>query len=211
MKLLDRLFGRGDELDAKGPVSVPLTPLLATMAETLDEVAGSPPELLLIRAQLADAYRAMEVEPMDPAAFDALAARLDEGAQSRLGLLALVVRRGTLRKELKALLALHGQDAAAQVRGGFVNVAYMTPLLALDLMQKSPLRLEELTRRWLSQLGAGVKGETEEISRAALDRLDYGRLLAEAERARQAAEERMEQLKKLQEQRDGARAPRGKW
>jgi hypothetical protein len=46
---------------------------------------------------------------------------------------------------------------------------------------------------------------------AALDRLDYARLLNEAERARESAKERTEYLRKLQEKADRMLAPRGKW
>jgi hypothetical protein len=73
------------------------------------------------------------------------------------------------------------------VRGGFVEVAQGSPLLTLDLLKRAPLRLEELARRFVMGLGASIAGEALEVSRKALERLDYGRLLAEAERAKRDA------------------------
>jgi hypothetical protein len=50
--------------------------------------------------------------------------------------------------------------------------------------------MEEFARRFVQGLGASIRGESAAASREALERLDYGRLLAEADRAKKAAEER---------------------
>ena len=70
--------------------------------------------------------------------------------------------------------------------------------------------MEELARRLLAGLGAAVAGETADESKNKLHRLDYGRLLAEAEQARRAAAERAERLKKLQDEQEQRRSRRGK-
>jgi hypothetical protein len=76
----------------------------------------------------------------------------------------------------------------------------------------SALRVEELARAGLGALGIAIAGETAAQSAAALQRLDYERLLAQAEQARQAAESRLAQLKQAQDEDDKARNPRrGKW
>jgi hypothetical protein len=55
-------------------------------------------------------------------------------------------------------------------------------------------------------------GGTAAQSAGALQRLDYERLLAQAEQARQAAEGRLAQLQQAQDEDDRARSPRrGKW
>jgi hypothetical protein len=76
------------------------------------------------------------------------------------------------------------------VREGLVDVAKASSLVTLELLQGGPLRREELARRLVLGLGGSVAGERLPDSRAALERLDYGRLMAEAERAKRAAAER---------------------
>src|SRR5208283_4064709 len=100
--------------------------------------------------------------------------------------------------------------AVAQVKEAFVGLALATPLLTMTLLRQSPLRVEEFARHFLARLGTAVSGETAAQSRERLERLDYGRLLAEAERAKVSAEERMEYLRQLQED-QARRARRGKW
>jgi hypothetical protein len=86
------------------------------------------------------------------------------------------------------------------------------PLLTMTVLRTSGLRVEELTRAALAALGIAIAGEDPARSAAALQRLDYERLLAQAEQARAAAEGRMAQLKQAQDQDDQARSPRrGKW
>jgi hypothetical protein len=144
---------------------------------------------------------------MPPGDFDGLVLGLDAEAWRRLALVVAALDCDDVRRVLPGLLA---RPVEAQVRRAFVDFARSTELLTLDLLRQSPHRVEEFARGWLDRLGASVEGETEEQSRERLARLDYGRLLAEAERARQEAEGRMEYLKKLQEQ-AGRRARRGKW
>ena len=55
----------------------------------------------------------------------------------------------------------------------------------------SALRVEELSRAGLAALGIAIAGETAAQSAIALARLDYERLLAQAEQARKAAEGRI--------------------
>ncbi len=175
----------------------------------LGEVITEGPDLDLALARIADSFRAAGHAPADPEEVEALAKGLDAGALARLGAFALVARRGGLGEALGTLL---GQRGALAVAGeGFVAVARATPLLTLELIAESGLRREELARRFLAGLGAQVEDETPEASAAMLERLDYGRLLAELERAKLSAEGRAEYLKKLQEEHDASRPRRGKW
>ncbi len=97
-----------------------------------------------------------------------------------------------------------------RIRECFVMFAFGTELLTRELLWQSPLRLEEFVRKWLEVLGVGVAEETVEESRQRLERLDYGRLLAESERAKLEAEPRLAALRALQEQRARNAARRGK-
>jgi hypothetical protein len=83
--------------------------------------------------------------------------------------------------------------------------------LTLELLRQGPLRVEEFARHFLARLGAAVAGETPAQSRLRLQRLDYAQLLAEAERDKVSAAERMDYLRRLQEQQEQRLARRGKW
>jgi hypothetical protein len=215
MGLLDRLLGRPQEAGGAAaagafePPSVALDPLLEELAALLDALAGDRPDPDVVRARLADTFRDAEAAPLPPAELDGLAGGLDDGGWRRLWLLTVGASHGVLGPALPALVA--GRGVSSVVQTGFVGVAAGTPLLTIELLHQSSLRLEELGRRWLAGLGAYVEGETHEVSIAALHRLDYGRLLAEVDRAKLSAEERLAYLKQLQEAHDASRPRRGKW
>jgi len=96
--------------------------------------------------------------------------------------------------------------------GVCVQLAQATPLLSRRLLRQSPLRREEFARQLIARLGATVRGEPAEQTRRELVRLDYGRLVAEAERAKWAADQRLDWLRQLQQEQDRRRPrPRGKW
>jgi hypothetical protein len=201
MAILDRLFGRKGDVPA-----LDLTALRAHLAEALARSAGRRAEPDLVRARLADGCRDAGVPPLLPREFDALADGLDDDAWGRLALLA-----GTLElDEVRAVLA--AADRPPQLlETAFVGLARSSQLLTPELLRQSPLRVEELARRFIALLGAAVRGESEAESRRRLERLDYGRLLAEAERAKQAAADRVEKLRKLQDEQEQNRPRRGKW
>jgi hypothetical protein len=111
-----------------------------------------------------------------------------------------------------ALPRLVGENGLArQLEEAFVGLARSTPLLTMELLRQGQLRVEEFARHFLARLGAQVAGETAAQSRERLERLDYEGLLAEAERARDSAEGRMDYLRRLQEEQDRRRPRRGKW
>jgi hypothetical protein len=191
----------------------------------------------LVRARLADALRDAGAEPAPAAHVAGLFARLDEQGGRRLAVLVEALRSPSMAGAVGSLCLLPSgtavgvagaaraagaagaggapasggpRGATALVERGLFGLALATPLLTLSLVRQSPLRLEELARRWIAALGARVEGETPEASAEQLARLDYERLLGEAEQARVAAEERANYLRKLQEAREKKR-PRGKW
>lgn len=209
MKLLDRLFGKPAKEVPPADLGIALAPLLEEITTLLDEIAGEAIDPDVVRARLADTLRDHDVEPVDPAELDAVAAALDEGAWMRLELLTRAASRGALGDYLPARVGMLG--ASLTVRLGFLSVAVGAPLLTLELLRQSGLRREELARGWLASLGVPVAGEAPEASRDALARLDYGRLLADVDSARKSAEERMAYLKKLQDEHDASLPRRGKW
>src|SRR5262249_22195165 len=150
--------------------ALPLAVVTGEFEELLEAYAGQAADPEVVRAQLADTLRDLEVAPLDPDAFDALAKGLDADGWGRLHLATLCARAQP--HVLGALVAARGVPAVVQ--GGFVGFALISPLLTMELLRQSSLRVEELARRFIMCLGVRVEGESPEVSRAALERLDYG-------------------------------------
>lgn len=185
-----------------------LLPLQAQLERCLPHVLEQPVDRVLLHARLADAYRDEDHAPMPADAFlDATGQLSDEGWR-RLWLLVGLLELPECRLSVTELI---DDDAAQQVEHAFIGFAHEANLLTVATLRDSELRREELLRRFIMRLGAGVEGETIEQSLQRLERLDYGKLLGEAERARKIAQDRMAYLEKLQEAQDAARRPRGKW
>jgi hypothetical protein len=213
MALVNRLFGRGGPSPSQPPVDLPA--LQARLSGLVARWAGRAPDPDLVRARLADGLRDAGLLPLTPDEFDALAGGLDDEGWRRLAVLAGALDQEDVRAALpERAKARPPADLLAQgfagaldpnvVRGqlaelandhppaylltlGFIGVARTSPLLTLDVLGRSPLRVEEFARRLLAGLGLAVRGEAARASRERLERLDYGRLLAEAERARRSA------------------------
>jgi hypothetical protein len=204
VSLTNRLFGRKGgvpQLDAVG--------LQGFLTNAVSHSAGRSAEPELVRARFADRCRDAGLEPLMPEEFDKLTDGLDAEAWGRLALLVGALDLEAVRSVLPALTM--ARPLTELVKTAFAGLARETPLLTLELLRQSPLRVEELARRFIAELGAAVRGESPQVSSQRLARLDYGQLLAEAERAKQAAAGRVEQLRKLQDEREKRRPRRGKW
>jgi hypothetical protein len=203
VSLTDRLFGR------KGVPQLDAARLQGFLTNAVSHSAVQRAEPELVRARFADRCRDAGLEPLLPEEFDKLTDGLDAETWGRLALLVGALDLEAVRSALPALAA--ARPLAELVRTAFAGLARETPLLNLELLRQSPLRVEELARRFIAALGATVRGESPQVSEQRLARLDYGQLLAEAERAKQAASGRVEQLRKLQEEQEKRRPRRGKW
>jgi hypothetical protein len=199
--LTDRLFGRppGAKLDLAA-VQTRLTAAVRSAAT---------PDPALTRARLADHCRDAGLIPVLPEEFDRAIEGLDPEGQRRLTLLVALL-------ELESVRAVVAQHAASWpvlqlVTVAFTGLARDTPLLTLEILAQSEQRVEELARRFLAAIRSAVIGETAEESKKRLYKLDYARLLGEAEKARTAAADRAERLRQLQEQQEQRRGQRGKW
>jgi hypothetical protein len=201
VSITDRLFGR----PRKAP-KLPIAEIHAWMTEGVSHIAGRAAEMDLVQARLADRCRDSRVEPLTPEEFEKLTADLDAESCRRLALLVHALEVDKLRQVLPTLIEAGSLNTLVEI--AFIGPARQSELLTLELLRQSPLRVEELTRRFFACLGVEVQGESAETSRRRLERLDYGRLLEEAKRAEAAAAERMEQLRQLQEEH---RPRRGKW
>lgn len=163
----------------------------------------------LLRAQFADHCRDAELLPVDPQAFDHWTTDLNPECWRRLALAVSAFEDLPTRKTLATLAQI--RELEEIVEAGLIAFARESELLTMAVLRQSELRSEELARKLARRLGVPIWGETEEESEHELDRLDYGRLLAEAERAKELAEDRMAYLRERQEEELRRRRPRGKW
>jgi hypothetical protein len=179
------------------------------MSEMAPRHEKLPIDQTLVCARLCDAFRAVELDPPLPSALAAATGRLGDEAWRRFALEISCLDLDELRQVLPAVASESGADNL--VVEGFVRPAEMHELLTLELLRSSPIRIEELSRSMLACMGVSVAGETEDESKQHLWRLDYARLLSEADRAKEAAEERSEELRKRMEEEYARNRPRGKW
>ena len=147
------------------------------------------------------------MNPAPPAVFTAATRDLDEEAWRRLTLVVTAFEDQGARASLAALQS----SPEVQVRDGLAPLVRETRVLTVQVLSQSELRVEELARRFALRLGFTISGEAERESADRLEALDYARLLAQAERAKISAEDRLEYLKKLQDAELERRRPRGKW
>ncbi len=207
MSLIDRLFGGGHR-DPPG-VSVRLAPVVLRAGELAQSLENVPLDTPLLRARLADRCRDARTSPVAVADFDAATSALDDGAFRRFRLLVELADHDAVRAAF-AHVAL--QRGARFVLDALWTIAREKRLLTPMLLRASGPRVEELTRAWLDRLGVAVEGESPDVSRAALERLDYARLVQQAQEARRLAAERMKYLEGEQAADDQKRVPRrGKW
>jgi hypothetical protein len=183
-----------------------LTAAMAANLAALERAAIRPPLLL---ARMADRLRDEAVDPPDPGNVNAWVSRLDAEAWRRLALLVAALDVDAMRALLAPLVVRDGVERVTRI--GIIGAAADASLLTLALLRESKVRLEELARRWLAALGVAIVGETAAVSAETLQRIDYARLLGEAERAKAAAEARMAELRKQQELAEKMRAGRSKW
>jgi hypothetical protein len=166
-------------------------------------------EAALVHARLADHYRDLELTPLPPAEFERLAGDLDVEGWRRLAVVVATLDDPGLRAALGDRAPW--LTAAAQVESGFLGLARDIAPLTIALVRQSAVRAEEFARHFAMRLGVGIVGESLEQSRARLHALDYKRLLAEADQAKAAAHEKMERLRKKQQESDRRGRRRGKF
>ena len=209
MSRLEKFFGLKSSEPPDARPRIALAPLCEALAQRCPALELKGVEPALVRARLADFHRDQGLEPLHPETYRAFFGTLDVEGLRRVALVTGALEEVAVGTVVGALARAQGVEA--QVGKGFVDFEVTTPLLTVALLGQSPVRMEELARRWIHALGAGVEGETAKESAQWLERLDYSKLLEEAERAKRAAEGRQEKLKKLREAQDAQLAPRGKW
>lgn len=160
---------------------------MTTMVEALGEFDPSMADLDVARAKWADVCRDISMDPLEPLEMDGFTTNFDRGAVQRLALIVVVLERLAIHREI--LTRILDRRLRTATKGGIVEPAQNSRLVTLELLAQSPLRREELARRVILGFGASIRGEKLAESRAALERLDYGRLMDESNRARRALRE----------------------
>lgn len=190
-------------------VSLGLDDLMVLVPMWASRFREQPVSRALLRSRVADGCRLVGKAPLEAAVWERLTSSYDADALARLWIVNELARDATVQVHIPTLFP--DTDAGPYVSTALCGTVEATGPLTMELLVESPLRIEEFVRHFLARLGAGVEGETVQAAQARLERLDYRNLLAEAERARESAEERMEVLRKLQEDLEARRMPRGKW
>lgn len=163
-------------------VPVPLEPVVTAVMDVLAEFDSAASDIDVARAKLADVCRDLSMAPLDPLEWDPLVTNFDRHAIDRIAIIVLLIERRAIASDMLRKI-LYNRIRTA-FKGGVVEPARVSSLVTLDLLRQSPLRREELGRRVLLGFGASILGEKLADSRAALERLDYGRLMDESNRAR---------------------------
>ena len=197
------------EVPQQPRVELPLDQLVGRVKEAAPALEGWEVDAPLVHARLADHYRDLGLAP--PAVGRILSeqsAGLDVEGWRRLALAVAMLDDSELRGALAALAS--GMPVALQVASGLLGLAQETAPLTVALVRQNATRAEEFARHLATRLGIRIAGETDEESAARLHEIYYKRLLAEAEQARAAAQEKMDKLRQKQTEADGRRR-RGKW
>ena len=177
------------------------------MLDTLSGLENAPVDLELMGARLADVCRDQETEPPDIDQFLRDARELEVESQRRL---ALIIQGLNEKPAGAAFIRQAAADSSARASSLFA-FAREHALLTVSVLIDSPLRREEFARHLITHLGETVQGEDPEVSRERLRRLDYRTLLADAERAKASAEERVAYLRRLQEEQEQKLGRRSKF
>lgn len=77
----------------------------------------------------------------------------------------------------------------------FLTFARWADRLTIALLLESPFRIEEFARKWVDALGGRVEGESVQKSEEQLRRLDYGKVLDNLKKAKEARDAHAERVR----------------
>lgn len=168
---------------------------------TLD-LAGRQTDPALLAARLFDGLDDAGI-PRPPATEWAKVTNgFDAEAWNRMAILVRLFRDTPLKDGIATSIAA---KSALETFGGFCSG--LSQLLTIELLQKSPFRVEELARKWVHALDGTIAGETPAESRQRMERLDFGGVLknlqaADADRAARVKKLQEIEAKRLKEQQE---------
>jgi hypothetical protein len=205
MSLLNRITGK-----RRPNFTLDLDQVIAKFGSAAPDWEERPIDFDLLRARFADACRDAKLTPMPPAEFEGLTKTLPVDAARRL---AVFLSAFDLSEVQKTVLLLVDQNTLqGKVLLPLVTLSNDLTLLTPKLLQQSDVRLEEFARHFCAKLEVGIEGETADHSGQRLREIDYARLMKLAEGVKLSASDRVEYLRKLQEEEEKTMRPRrGKW
>jgi len=162
------------------------------------EISGQEPDAPLVAARLCDGLRDAKAMAPSSSAWAQATENFQSDTWQRLTILVRLFRETSAGAAVARCLrerALEPLDVFAL----FCNRE--AKLLTLDLLLKSPFRVEELARKWIHVLQGSVSGEAEEDSHARLLRLDFGDVLKSLDAADRDRAVRVKKLKELEAKR----------
>jgi hypothetical protein len=189
-------------------VEWPLAQLVGRVKDAAPALEAWEVDTALVHARLADHYRDLGLAPPPAADFARQSTALDVEGWRRLALAVALLDDAELRSTLALLVS--SVPVGLQVDSGFLGLAHEIAPLTVALVRQNATRAEEFARHLAMRLKIGIQGEDDRDSRMRLYEIDYKRLLAEAEEARAAAQEKMDRLRQKQSDADRRRR-RGKW
>jgi hypothetical protein len=185
---------------------------LSSFMEDLENAAydldGTDIDAELYEARWADLCRDFDQAPCTTETFQEATQSLDEEDWRRLALSIDILEDEDLQVTCEQLFKRQNPSELLDVLS--IELAVGKPLLTIELLCLSETRLEEFARNLLYQITGRIEGESLRTSKQKLDALDYERLLGDAEKAKEAAEARLEELRKIQEE-ERASFERSKW
>jgi hypothetical protein len=172
--------------------------LTADIRQLALEISGEEPDPALVAARLCDGLR--DAGASVPSSADWAQATSDFSADTWQRLTILV--RLFCDTGAGAVVSRCLKERAVPPLDAFCGFCGReAKLLTLELLLKSPFRVEELARKWIYVLTGAVSGEAEKDSRARLERLDFGDVLKNLDAADRDRAARVRKLKELEERR----------
>ncbi|MBI3099239.1 MAG: hypothetical protein HYY93_13515 [Planctomycetes bacterium] len=211
---LREYFGFPKRLDSPAVVLPRLSGILVEAARGIE---GREPDPELVFARLCDAFRSMPAEPVDDAVWkqaaagraagpppseevaEALKIAITKAGWRRLHLLVESLQDPAIHELVRLRTAERDPDRTAVLL--FLAFANGTELLTIDLLLKSPFRVEEFARKWVAAIGGTVAEEPEKRSAQRLRNLDYGEVLGNLQKAQKQREEHHKRLAEIERQR----------
>ncbi len=203
---------RGAEPEPPAPteeeLEIEINQLGAEMGGVIPRLEKGNVDLELVCAKLADLFRDMDRDPVPSETAMAELQGLNLESQRRLAIAVSYLEDPATRKAFSKIAGLMITSQAMGMLQGFAKDHH---LLTIEILNESPLRREEFIRHFIALLKCRVANETPSASHDRLERLDYRKLLAAAEKAKTSASERTAYLKKLQEEQERKLGRRSKF
>lgn len=186
-------------MSAKGQASsFDLGALCEHLRLAAHDLSDREPDPPLVGARLLDGARDLDLAVPPSREWSEWVKALDRHGWLRLDVLVRVFRETPSGDAVGTCL----RADSARLRSAFPELCQReAKLLTVELLLKSPFRVEELARKWVHALGGTIAGETAKESAQRMERLDFGDVLKNLKAADADREKRMKKLKEIEAKR----------